>query len=271
MIPDVKRSLERYLEKANELDSSKITQAHAAWHEEVCVYLARFDPSANRPGNRQHDKDAGVFQYFSAQTGTLWSGFFRDDGSPTGHQTLTMCQSNFAKSKGALRALLDGGDKNLFLASVDPGLALLESQLKKFHSFCLSMNYNLREGQRENEIANEYDVDRYVYSIAKTIYNDVQFENPVPKRAGKASRVDFFIPEADVFIENKFVTPNNAGKIRKQIADDISLYRPRDDAHKILFFIYDPNSILVNYAELKDLENTKDMVVTIIVSPGLPS
>lgn len=269
MKADVKRQLERFSDRAAALDVANISVKHAMWHEEILSYLARFDKTSQKPGNRVHDKDAGVYQYFLNAAGSAWSGFFDENGEPNDKKALAMCRSQFAKAKGALAALLDGGDPNLFLASLNPGLALLELMLNRFHVYALSVNHELRKGQCIHQICNEYDVDRHVYAMAKMVFANVQFEDPSPKRAGQASRVDFYIAEADVFIENKFVKNANVSKIRSQIAEDIDLYRSRDDAHKILFFIYDPEVLLINHAELDELKNTNDIVVEIIVSPGL--
>ena len=105
-------------------------------------------------------------------------------------------------------------------------------------------------------INDEYDVQDLLKALLI-----LHFESIQPEEYGKMfnrtrSRVDFFLRFDNIAIEVKYVRNKNHSKtIHKEIVQDKEYYSNRSDFRHLYFFIYDPNSFLLNRVDFtKDLE-----------------
>ncbi|WP_418261508.1 hypothetical protein [Erwinia tracheiphila] len=89
---------------------------------------------------------------------------------------------------------------------------------------------------------------------------------------GSNSRIDFFIQEINTALELKHVTAKKnakSGDLTEQILIDINRYQKNNNVRKIIFFIYDPEKVILNYRkETSELiENAKTEVMIIFTPP----
>lgn len=128
----------------------------------------------------------------------------------------------------------------------------------------------LRTDLDKIKIGNEYDVQRILYSIIKTIFPLARVE--VPEDTGYNSvRYDICIDEYDAVIEVKCTRDSmNERKLTEEIASDIFHYKSKN----LFFFIYDKEKIIKNmdaftktYTKQDDTLNK--CIETIVIQPIL--
>ena len=103
------------------------------------------------------------------------------------------------------------------------------------------------------KLEKEADVQDAIYLMLRPWVRDLVHENPTDKVGNRFVIKDFLSPSAKTVIEAKFVRDENHGRqIAKEIHDDIETYRHHPDCGHIVFFIYDPNSLIPNVAALNE-------------------
>ena len=113
----------------------------------------------------------------------------------------------------------------------------------------LNRRYNNRQGIT---ITDEYDVQDLLHAQLVAFFEDVRTEDPVPICAGASSRVDFFIADIRTAIEVKLKRKDlDDNTLGKQLLDDVGKYNKRADIEKLIFFIFDPDHLIVNPAGMK--------------------
>ena len=91
----------------------------------------------------------------------------------------------------------------------------------------------------------EADVQDAVYLMLRPWISDLVSENPTGKIANRYSIKDFLSPSARTVIEIKYVRDSSHGKsISKEMHDDIEVYRHHPKCRTIIFFVYDPDSLI---------------------------
>ncbi len=79
----------------------------------------------------------------------------------------------------------------------------------------------------------------------RTLTIDLVPENPTDKVASRYSIKDFLSVSARTVIEAKYVRESGHGKsITKELHDDIENYRHHPACRNLVFFIYDPDSLI---------------------------
>lgn len=121
-----------------------------------------------------------------------------------------------------------------------PGLGLLVDVLRRLPAASRPLVVGRRKSRPTLQIADEYDVQDFVYAALRMLYDDTRAEEVVPSYAGGSSRVDFLIKAESTVVEVK-VTRSGRGetKIRDEIIVDQRLYQAHPSAKHLVAVVYD--------------------------------
>ncbi len=102
-------------------------------------------------------------------------------------------------------------------------------------------------------LASEADVQDAVYLMLRPWVHDLVSENPGDKVANRFAIKDFISRAAKTVIEVKYVRDEQHGKrISSEMHDDIENYRHHPHCKTIVFFLYDPNSLIPDEQSLRE-------------------
>ncbi|MBO0888874.1 hypothetical protein J2P12_07220 [Candidatus Bathyarchaeota archaeon] len=95
------------------------------------------------------------------------------------------------------------------------------------------------------DINGEDDVQDVVFLMLRPLVQDLVPENPTDLTASRYVIQDFLSKNLKTVVEAKFVRDKKHGKeITKELHDDIEMYRNHPECREIVFFIYDPESLI---------------------------
>lgn len=98
----------------------------------------------------------------------------------------------------------------------------------------------------------EADVQDALYLILRSWVRDLVPEAPTDKTGNRYAIRDFVSRTLRAVIEAKYIRDADHGKgISKELHDDIEIYRHHQYCDTIVFFIYDPNSLIPDLRELR--------------------
>jgi hypothetical protein len=98
----------------------------------------------------------------------------------------------------------------------------------------------------------EGDVQDALYLILRPWVRDLVPETPTDKIGNRYTIRDFVSRSLRLVLEAKYVRDKDHGKsISKEMHDDIEVYRHNPVCETILFFVYDPDSLIPDQRELK--------------------
>ena len=120
-------------------------------------------------------------------------------------------------SLGSLRDRLDLYPAPVASATSSTPLDRLERLFARFHHFAKQ----LQKRQRRRDgifVVDEYDVQDLLHALLKIDFLDVRAEDPAPRFAGAASRLDFVLKSEQIVIEAK---KTHDGLTDKQIGEQI--------------------------------------------------
>jgi REase_DpnII-MboI/Family of unknown function (DUF5763) len=143
----------------------------------------------------------------------------------------------------------------------------LEALLRRFHRVAHQLTQR-QENRQTLIIENEYDVQDLLHALLLALFDDIRPEDPVPNRAGKASRVDFLLKKEKIVIEAKMTSETlRDAKIGEQLIIDINRYQAHPDCQTLICFVYDPGHHLKNPEALEnDLSGKQnDLTVKVII------
>jgi hypothetical protein len=146
--------------------------------------------------------------------------------------------------------------------------SVLYQILYGFGSFVRQLNrrYNNRQGII---ITDEYDVQDLLHAQLVAFFEDVRKEDPVPICAGASSRVDFYIADIRTAIEVKLKRKDlDDNTLGKQLLDDVGKYSKRADVENVVFFIFDPDHLIVNPSGMKrdvELSSRPNYKINIVI------
>lgn len=130
-----------------------------------------------------------------------------------------------------------------------------------------------RKNHAEFKINDEYDVQDLSYLIFRSIFPDLQYENPHFKSGGTNSKVDLMIVSEGIDIELKMIKESNFDEkeIIKQLKIDINDYATWRELKHLIVFVYDPLNKTSNRNNFYELNGQKMIFgttfdVTVIVS-----
>ncbi len=141
--------------------------------------------------------------------------------------------------------------------------SVIDTVLKILNNFSNSINkittdrYNNRSGI---EIKDEYDVQDVLFSLLKGFFQDLEREDPVPKLAGKSSRVDLNIRSQGIMIEVKMIKEKdkNHKKYIEELKVDIINYSVWKELKHLILFTYDPYRKTTDNNHFKELEGINE-------------
>jgi hypothetical protein len=155
--------------------------------------------------------------------------------------------------------LLEAQARHGFSAEMLEALSLLERVARRLP---ISFAVLRQEVQRRPgvNVADEYDVQRILQAIAVTLFEEVESEEPTPKKAGVSSRLDFLLKRERIAIETKMVGKNlSLARLKADLAKDILYFRSHPDAGCLFIFVYDPDRKITNASGFEaDLHSDSD-------------
>ncbi len=129
--------------------------------------------------------------------------------------------------------------------------ASIVSALEQFTECIRYLNTRRSTGAKLS-LESEADVQDAIYLMLRPWVLDLIHESPTNKVGNRFAIKDFVSPSAKTVIEAKFIRDQAHGKhIAKEIHDDIEVYRHHIDCEHLIFFIYDPDSLIPNVTALK--------------------
>lgn len=98
----------------------------------------------------------------------------------------------------------------------------------------------------------EADVQDALYLILRPWVRDLVPETPTEKVGNRYTIRDFYSRSLRLIVEAKIVRDVSHGKsISKEMHDDIEVYRHHVHCDTIIFFVYDPDSLIPDQRELR--------------------
>jgi hypothetical protein len=151
-------------------------------------------------------------------------------------------------------------------------VAKIAALCRRFQLFVDRLNKRQRNRQPFS-ISDEYDVQDLLHAILRLHFDDVRPEEWTPSYAGRASRVDFYLPRERTIVEAK-MTRHNLGQ--KEITDQLIIDKERYSkmAHvtELVCFVYDPERRCHNPSALQtDLQDGQGRlrVMAVVCPRGL--
>lgn len=145
---------------------------------------------------------------------------------------------------------------------------VLDKICTNFHR-CAKTLLNRHSNRATLEINDEYDMQDLLQGILRLFFDDVRPENYVPSYAGGNSRIDFYLPQYETYIETKMT---RSGLKDKELGDEltIDIARYREKGKKLICLVYDKKGVLKNPNGLiKDLESgsSDDFNIKVYIIP----
>lgn len=124
--------------------------------------------------------------------------------------------------------------------------------LQQFQECVRYLNTRRSSGAVLN-LEGESDVQDAIYLMLRPWIQDLVPENPMDKVANRYTIKDFLSRLARTVIEVKYVRDADHGRlISKEMHDDIENYRHHPYCDTLVFFVYDPNSLIPDQQQLRD-------------------
>lgn len=124
------------------------------------------------------------------------------------------------------------------MSSVD----LIKNIFNNFQDAIKHITTNRRKGHVPFEINDEYDVQDLTYLILRSVFQNLEFENPHFKSGGTNSKVDLMIENEGIDIELKMLKQKDKDEKEfiKQLKIDINDYASWTGLKDLIVFVYDP-------------------------------
>jgi hypothetical protein len=149
------------------------------------------------------------------------------------------------------------------------GEGQLELLLERFHRVAQQMR-SRRQSRQPLEMEDEYDVQYLLHGLLSTFFDDIRDEEWTPSYAGKASRMDFLLPELVTVVEAKKTRPSlTKGVLGDELLIDIARYQHHPRCRKLYCFVYDPDGHIANPRGVEtDLSKTHgELTVRVMIRP----
>ena len=150
-------------------------------------------------------------------------------------------------------------------------VSLVTRLLRRFHKAVRQLKH--RHADRSGlTLSDEYDVQDFLHSLLRSLFDDIRTEEYCPSYAGGASRIDFLLKSESIAIEVKVASPTlRDRKIGEQLLIDVQRYQAHPGCKTLFCLVYDPQGEIRNPAGLEaDLTKRYDAldVKVIVVSPA---
>lgn len=169
-------------------------------------------------------------------------------------------RDSFVRQMGILSEALESD------LDVARALESLAAQMARLPEFLATFRHYDNDNVPSPNITRESDLQVVVHGILRILYEDVREEDPVSKRAGASSRVDFSIPEIGVVVETKMTRPGLTDKkVGEELLIDWGRYAAYEGCEGILAIVYDPDRYIRNAAALEsDLSQRERSPATLV-------
>lgn len=140
----------------------------------------------------------------------------------------------------------------LSLQSADSIISHLQikSALEQFMECVRYLNTRRSTGAKLN-LESEADVQDAIYLMLRPWVLDLVNENPTSKVGNRYGIKDFISKSSETVIEAKYIRDiSHAKQIAKELHDDIEIYRHHPHCKHLIFFIYDPDSLIPDVGAL---------------------
>ncbi len=123
--------------------------------------------------------------------------------------------------------------------------------LEQFQECVRYLNTRRSKGAIIN-INGEDDLQDVLFLMLRLWIPDLVPENPIDRIASRFVIKDFLSKELGTVVEAKLIRDKKHGKeITKELHDDIEMYKNHPDCYEIVFFIYDPASLIPDIGSLR--------------------
>lgn len=159
-------------------------------------------------------------------------------------------------------------EKNIIESNTLSEINSLLTILDNLHKFLLNLNrrYNDRDGFQIND---EYDLQDLLYALLKIHFSNIVKEEYVSSKLESNSRVDFLLKDQGIAIETKFIKKNfKAKRLAEELLLDATRYSQHEGIKNIIFFIYDPESLISELSsDTVELLNKSSIDIMVKFSP----
>jgi hypothetical protein len=132
------------------------------------------------------------------------------------------------------------------------GSASIVVALNQFQECVRYLNTRRSSGAVLN-LESEADVQDAIYLMLRPWVQDLVPENPTDRVANRFTIKDFLSRQARTVIEVKYIRDTDHGRgISKEMHDDIETYRHHAFCDSLIFFVYDPDSLIPDQQKLRE-------------------
>lgn len=149
--------------------------------------------------------------------------------------------------------------------------------LSALNEFTEIVRYRNTRRSKSNtlKLESEADVQDALYMVLRPWVRDLVSENPAGKTANRYTVADFTSASARTVIEAKFIRDVVHGKsVTKEMNDDIEQYRQHPDCDHLIFFLWDPDTLIADkealrsHYEIPRVIGGKSINCYVVVKPG---
>lgn len=135
---------------------------------------------------------------------------------------------------------------------VPTGFAEILAALNEFQECIRYLNTRRSKGA-VLKLESEADVQDALFLMLRPWLRDLVHENPTDRTASRYVIKDLLVPSLRTVIEAKYVRDKSHGRsISAELHDDIEMYRRHPQCSHLVFFIYDPDSLIPDQRALVD-------------------
>lgn len=110
--------------------------------------------------------------------------------------------------------------------------------------------YSYLKSKGKYQINSEEDVKHLLYVMLRSCFENVEWEECIPKAGGKGHRIDLVVKDCSTLIETKFIRDkNHADNIMAELNDDLIGYTT-SNCEGFIAFIYDPQKFIIDPQKL---------------------
>jgi hypothetical protein len=132
------------------------------------------------------------------------------------------------------------------------GASAIVAALNQFQECVRYLNTRRSSGAILN-LDSEADVQDAIYLMLRPWVQDLIPENPTDRIANRFTIKDFLSRQARAVVEVKYIRDADHGRgISKEMHDDIETYRHHAYCDSLVFFVYDPNSLIPDQQKLRE-------------------
>lgn len=149
---------------------------------------------------------------------------------------------------------------------------ILDNIFDRFHMAAVQLRTR-RKDHPPFVIEDEYDVQDLLYALLWIHFDDIHREYWTPKYVGSSLQMDMYLKSERIGIEVKKTNPKlTEKKIGEQALIDIPHYKQISECKRLVFFIYDPDTLISNrHALERDLMelSSPEVTISVVIRPKI--